>query len=287
MTIDALTDVLFLTSGDLSFLGWCVVLMLGLVVGSFLSVALYRLPIVWKLPGHASLEAQCGLYHPPSHCPNCMTHLKWRHMVPLLSFIALKGRCASCGIKIAWIYPLLELACALLFALSVQCMGMGWEILSAWVFCSVTLLLMALDIRHKILPDVLTLGLLWAGLLQAAFSTEGHPGDAIVGAAVGYGFCWLVGAWFLKWRRKIGLGRGDYKLAAALGAWLGWALLPQLLLVAAGMALLGIITQWRVYGNKIMSMRFAFGPYLGTAGIIMLFAGQSVLSGYLSWLGLD
>ncbi|MBN3268097.1 hypothetical protein CUR95_12640 [Bordetella bronchiseptica] len=228
---------------------------LGLVLGSFLNVLLARLPAMleyrWRLDGQPGGEAACapppGLTHPPSRCPHCATPLRWRHNVPVLSWLWLRGRCAFCAAPIAARYPLVETASGALFAGIAALYGPTLLALALMGLAAALLALACFDIEHLLLPDCLTLPLLWAGLLaNAAGMGLATPVQAIAGAAAGYAL--LAGvAWAFRRRTgRDGLGLGDAKLLAALGAWLGWPALPALLLAAGlwGVAA-GLLARWR------------------------------------------
>ncbi|ARP79308.1 hypothetical protein CAL11_20400 [Bordetella genomosp. 6] len=228
---------------------------LGLVLGSFLNVVLARLPAMleyrWRLDGQPEGEAACapppGLTHPPSRCPHCATPLRWRHNVPVLSWLWLRGRCAFCAAPIAARYPLVEAASGALFAGIAALYGPTLLALALMGLAAALLALACFDVEHLLLPDCLTLPLLWAGLLaNAAGMGLATPVQAIAGAAAGYAL--LAGlAWAFRRRTgRDGLGLGDAKLLAALGAWLGWQALPALLLAAGlwGVAA-GLLARWR------------------------------------------
>ncbi|KDD57620.1 prepilin peptidase [Bordetella bronchiseptica] len=234
---------------------------LGLALGSFLNVVLARLPAMleyrWRLDVQPDGAAACapppGLAHPPSRCPHCATALRWRHNVPVLSWLWLRGRCAFCAAPIAARYPLVEAATGALCAGIAVLYGPTLLALALMGLAAMLLVLACFDLEHLLLPDCLTLPLLWAGLLaNAAGMGLATPAQAIAGAAAGYAL--LAGvAWAFRRRTgRDGLGLGDAKLLAALGAWLGWQALPALLL-AAGL--------WGVAAGLL-----AFGAALIVAG---------------------
>ncbi|AWN16552.1 A24 family peptidase [Salinisphaera sp. LB1] len=276
------------------------VAVIGLVVGSFLNVVIRRLPTMmeahWRrdaadileLPGPEPQPARFDLAVPRSHCPHCQTPIRARHNLPVVGYLMLRGRCAACGARISLQYPAIETAAALLAVLAVARFGA-----TAWGGCMVAvswtlLTLAAIDFRTQLLPDALTLPLLWAGLLVSVAQlapTAPGPADAIVGAAAGYGVLWTVFQGFRLATGKIGMGHGDFKLAAALGAWLGWAQLPLALLAASlGGALVGgaLIASGRLSRGSAMP----FGPWLAFGGWLALVAGDTILHAYLTLSGL-
>lgn len=253
----------------------------GLIVGSFLNVVIARLPIMmehaWRdacaeLHGAAGAERpRFDLAWPRSHCPECRHTLAWYELIPVLSWLGLRGRCAHCGSRIAARYPLVECGTALLFAACVWRLGPGVPALAAMVLCAALVALAAIDANTMLLPDSITLPLLWAGLLLS-LTPWGWvtPGAAIAGAALGYGLLWVVATGFKLVTRKEGMGLGDLKLLAALGAWFGWQALPALILLSsvAGVVV-GVVLL--LTGRSRRSQPLPFGPYLAAAGWAVLF----------------
>src|SRR5882672_10428423 len=288
------------------------VFLLGLVIGSFLNVVIYRLPIMlerdWRaqaaelLPSVGSaatttstvqaVPARFTLSTPRSACPSCKAPIKAWHNIPVVSWLLLRGRCASCKTKISIRYPLVELATGLLSAWVAWHFGFGpnaaCAILVTWALIALT----GIDIDHQLLPDGITLPLLWAGLLAAVIvgPIAGSPipvsaHDAIIGAVSGYVSLWLVFHTFRLITGKEGMGYGDFKLFAALGAWLGWKLLPLVILLSAATgALLGILMI--VLRGRDRSAPMPFGPYLAAAGWLALMYGDELVSSYLRVSGL-
>lgn len=247
---------------------WLLLGVLALSVGSFLNVVIYRLPrmILQPRPGFS-------LMRPPSHCPCCAAPVWRRDRIPLLSWLMLGGRCRHCRQTISWHYPATEAASAalaLLLALRLPWDGalLALLLLSAWL-----LALSLIDLRWQLLPDSLTLSLLWLGLLFQACGTLPHsdPAGAIVGAAGGYLLFWLLAWAYRSLRQREGLGGGDAKLLAALGAWLGWEKLPLLLLIAASAALSAVLLA-RLLMRRPCSQPLPFGPCLALAGALLLHA---------------
>jgi leader peptidase (prepilin peptidase)/N-methyltransferase len=215
---------------------------------------------------------------PRSACPHCKHVLRAWENIPVISYLALRGRCSACGARVSPRYPLIELASGALAALSLYAYGPAWPALAAFGLCATLLTAGLIDYDTRYLPDVLTLPLLWAGLIvnfgEGGFATL-H--DAVTGAIVGYLFLWCV-YWLFKLVRGVeGMGYGDFKLLAAIGAWLGWSALAQVVLIAAvAGAAVGIVATWR------KRMRFEeplpFGPFLAAGGVITLFVGTPLYS---------
>ena len=275
-----------LVSNPTLFLGF--VALLGLLVGSFINVIVYRLPIMleraWQsseLPNELPTEA-FNLAVPRSHCPSCAQQLSVSENVPVVSFLFLRGRCRHCKSRISAHYPLVEIAASVASILVAMTFGFTASTLAFLAFAWFLLALSLIDLDHHLLPDDLTLPLLWLGLLVSAFNL-GLPGvslfDAVIGAAAGYITLWSLFWAFLLVTGKEGLGYGDFKLLAALGAWLGWqAILPVLLLASLAGAAIGLILI--VFGGRERSAPLPFGPFLAAAGFVMLIWGPQVLALY-------
>ena len=275
-----------LVSNPILFLGF--VALLGLLVGSFINVIVYRLPIMleraWQsseLPNELPTEA-FNLAVPRSHCPSCAQQLSASENVPVVSFLFLRGRCRHCKSRISARYPLVEIAASVASILVAMTFGFTASTLAFLAFAWFLLALSLIDLDHHLLPDDLTLPLLWLGLLVSAFNL-GLPGvslfDAVIGAAAGYITLWSLFWAFLLVTGKEGLGYGDFKLLAALGAWLGWqAILPVLLLASLAGAAIGLILI--VFGGRERSAPLPFGPFLAAAGFVMLIWGPQVLALY-------
>src|SRR5712672_1494297 len=287
------------------------VFLVGLVIGSFLNVVIYRLPIMlerdWRAqavellpsahdasstPVCQTLPERLTLSTPRSACPVCKAPIKAWQNIRVVSWLLLRGRCASCKAKISVRYPLVELATGLLSAWVAWHFGFGAPaacgLLVTWALIALT----GIDIDHQLLPDSITLPLLWAGLLAAVSvgPVAGSPipvsaRDAIIGAVSGYVSLWLVFHTFRLITGKEGMGYGDFKLFAALGAWLGWKLLPLVILLSAATgALLGILMI--VLRGRDRSAPMPFGPYLAAAGWLALMYGDELVNSYLRVSGL-
>lgn len=249
----------------------------GLSVGSFLNVLIHRLPIMlqrhWEAECATSTQqldtpaATFNLWRPVSHCPHCQTPLVWYHNIPVLSYLVLHGHCADCQQPIHWRYPLVELVTAVLFVAIWLRYGYSTQTPLAWAMISTLLALAGIDWHTTLLPDDLTLPLLWAGLLAANLHwTNAPPSAAIGGAAIGYLSLWLVFWIFKLITGQIGMGYGDFKLFAALGAWFGWsALLPMILIASVSGTIIGLAL--KVRGHLGAEHYIPFGPFLALAGI--------------------
>lgn len=273
-------------------------LLLGLLVGSFINVVILRLPrrMQWQwevdsrellgLPADtATLAAEPpGIVVRRSHCPKCGHQLAWWENVPLLSYAILRGRCRACGTPISWQYPAVELFTGVLFALVIWRFGVGVEGAAALVFTGVLIAASGIDLRTTLLPDSLTLPLLWIGLLLSVVPVFVPPTDAILGAAVGYLSLWSVYWAFKLLTGKEGMGYGDFKLLAAIGAWTGLsAILPVLLISSLVGAVIGSL--WLAIKGRDRATPIPFGPYLAIAGFIQFFWGESLLDAYLRAIG--
>ncbi|HEY4892439.1 MAG TPA: A24 family peptidase [Reyranella sp.] len=292
-----------------------VALIVGLVVGSFLNVVIYRLPIMLERQWQAQSVAPVGapavsapaaagaptdaatsavgqrpfnLVVPRSSCPACHAPIAAIHNIPVLSYLALRGRCAHCKAGISARYPLVELLSGLATALVAWQLGFGWPAACAIVVTWFLIALTFIDLDEQLLPDTLTLPLLWLGLLASltGWASDGaslpkDPVSAIGGAALGYLSLWTLYHLFRLLTGKEGMGYGDFKLLAALGAWLGWQMLLPVVLLSAGVgAIIGVLliaTRRQQRGNPI-----PFGPFLATAGWVTMLWGPQMVGRYLN-----
>jgi leader peptidase (prepilin peptidase)/N-methyltransferase len=257
--------------------------LLGLIVGSFLNVVIHRLPRMLEAEWQAQCEELAGrdpaprpaynLLVPRSHCPACHTPIRLPHLLPLIGWLLARGRCAACGVAIPTRYPLVEGLTALLFALAALQFGAGWTLAAAMFVIAVLVALTFIDFDTQLLPDQLTIPLMWAGL--AASLPAGRAPEALIGAIAGYLSLWSVYWAFKLATGKEGMGYGDFKLLAALGAWLGWqALVPIVLIASVAGALAGLALMARGNGRDTP---IAFGPWLAIAGWAVMMWGDALL----------
>ncbi|WP_408477225.1 prepilin peptidase [Paraburkholderia megapolitana] len=259
--------------------------MFGLVIGSFLSVVAHRLPIMleraWRNevsdatgqpPDDDGLPVRYNLWLPRSACTHCGHTLRAWENIPVVSYVLLRGRCSQCGTHVSLRYPLLELASAACAVAALVSFGPTLMALAAFGLCAALLAMSVIDIDTHLLPDSITLPLLWAGLIVNFDGLFASLHDAVIGAIAGYLVLWCV-HWVFRLVRGIeGMGYGDFKLLAALGAWLGWAALPQIVLVAAvAGAVVGLAATWR--GRMRFEEPLPFGPFLAAGGALTLFIG--------------
>ena len=211
---------------------------------------------------------------PPSHCPQCDHRQRWHENLPVIGWLRLRGRCAHCASPIPWHYPAVEALTALLFALCAWQFGAGVPAVAAMGLCAALVALAFIDAQTSLLPDDITLPLLWAGLLLNIGGLFAPLTEAVLGAALGYGLLWLVFQAFRLATGKEGMGFGDFKLLAALGAWLGWRALPEILLFSS---LAGVLVGGALLatGRAQRSDPLPFGPYLAAAGLLCLLVRQN------------
>lgn len=267
-------------------------IIIGLCIGSFLNVVIYRLPIILEqnfqkecqeflnLPKD-KISPHFSLAYPHSHCPHCQKTIPlWRN-IPLLSFILQKGKCAFCGKRISWRYPLIECITAIFTVVTVFYFGLNFHTLAVLFLTWALIVLFFIDCDHQLLPDNITLPFIWLGLLCNMFQLFTTLESALLGAVAGYVALWIIGWLFKKIRGIDGIGHGDYKLLAMLGAWFGITMLPFLVLISAILGLVfGIATILIKKYNR--QTPFPFGPYLAIAGWVILFWGNDILHWYLN-----
>ncbi|WPP45342.1 A24 family peptidase [Pseudomonas sp. AN-1] len=283
----------FLASNPLAFVFCATVI--GLLIGSFLNVVVYRLPIMmqrdWQAQAREVLELP-GVEHerfdlllPDSSCPHCGHRIRPWENIPLLSWLALRGRCSGCQAPISKRYPLVELACGMLSGYVAWHFGFGWQAGAALLLSWGLLAMSLIDADHQLLPDVLVLPLLWLGLIVNQSGLFASPADAFWGAVAGYLSLWSVYWLFKLVTGKEGMGYGDFKLLAMLGAWGGWQILPLTILLSSLVgAVLGIvILRLRRAGS---GTPLPFGPYLAIAGWIALLWGDEITGSYLRFAGM-
>ncbi len=276
---------------------------IGLCVGSFLTVVIHRVPLMmmreWQLETDDFIQAseldtatKVRVHHaltpsqpplnlalPRSHCPHCHTTIAWYDNLPVLSYLLCRGRCRHCHHRIAWQYPATELVTAILSILTVAVLGMGIDGVLGLIFVYFLITLSMIDYQTQLLPDRLVLPLGMIGLFANTWQVFCTPTDAIYGAIAGFVSLWSVNALYRILRGHDGMGLGDAKLLAAIGAWLGIWALPLVLLIGAGLGVIAGLCQQRTDGKAVA---FAFGPYLAMGGVIGLLFGQAILTKYLS-----
>ncbi|CAG9205412.1 Leader peptidase / N-methyltransferase [Paraburkholderia tropica] len=284
-------------------------IVIGLVVGSFLNVVIHRLPIMleraWRADaadalGHAAtstetsadtsaelfaddgLPARYNLWLPRSACPHCGHVLRAWENIPLVSWLALRGRCSHCHARVSARYPAIEIASAACAVAALLAFGPTGKALAAFVLCAALIAMSAIDLEHQLLPDALTLPLVWAGLLVNLAETFTDLHAAVIGAVAGYVALWCV-YWLFKLLRGVeGMGHGDFKLLAALGAWLGWSALPQIVVIAAvAGAVVGLVATSS--GRMRFEEPLPFGPYLAAGALITLFAGTPLYAAFAAF----
>ena len=278
-----------------------VTVVLGLLIGSFLNVVVYRLPIMlqreWatqcaelrEAPAPEHTPARFNLLVPASACPACGTAIRPWQNIPVISWLLLRGRCAACGTAISTRYPVVEAATAVFSLAVIWQFGATPQGAAALLFTWTLIAASLIDFDTTLLPDSLTLPLMWAGLLLAL--TAGGAGvfadlpSAVIGAAAGYLILWSIYWLFKLVTGKEGMGYGDFKLLAAIGAWLGWQVLPQVILLSAVVgAAVGLSLM--VVRGRDRDMAIPFGPYLAAAGWIALVWGEDINRLYLGATGL-
>ena len=271
-------------------------LILGLLVGSFLNVVIYRVPEGlnrnWKLQAKQMLDLpleqgegeRFNILMPPSHCPSCKAAIKPWQNIPILSYVLLKGQCKHCHAAISLRYPLVELLTGLVFAVCAWKFGATWTAVAAMVFSAYLIAMIFIDADTQLLPDQLTLPLMWGGIVfhLAAYLLQADWGitnlvDSLLGAIVGYMSLWSIFQLFKLVTGKEGMGYGDFKLLAALGAWLGISVLPIIIIMSAVVGLIFALIM-KVAKNQPMP----FGPYLAISGWIVLVFSQPI-SQFIQW----
>ena len=265
--------------------------LLGLCVGSMLNVVIHRLPKMMQAQWReecAALEGReppagetYNLFVPRSACPECATPITALQNIPVVSWLALRGKCAACGTPISARYPLVELLGGALAVLVAWRFGYSAALAFGLVYVWAMLALTFIDLDTQLLPDDITLPLLWIGLVANVFGTFTDLNSAVLGAVGGYMILWTVYWGFRLIARKEGMGFGDFKLLAAIGAWTGWQVLPVVIVISAGVGVvIGSLSLW--LAKKGVDTRIPFGPYLALGGIVALIWGRDAV---IAWLG--
>jgi leader peptidase (prepilin peptidase)/N-methyltransferase len=282
--------IFFLAAGSL--LPTVLAAVFGLLIGSFLNVVIHRLPIMMQRESDNYVAHESGkplphterynLVVPRSACTQCKHQIGALENVPILSYLALRGKCAACKTPISIRYPMVEALTGALSALLIWHFGSGWVGLSTLVFVYLLIAMTFIDADTQLLPDDLTLPLLWIGLLLNLSGLFVPLHDAVIGAAAGYLSLWAIYWAFKLLTGKEGMGFGDFKLLAALGAWLGWKMLPIIILFSSLVgAVVGIILI--VFARRGRDKPIPFGPYLAAAGLLALLYGQTILETYFGF----
>ncbi len=277
-------------------LGYPLAAGLGLLVGSFLNVVILRLPrrLEWQWQRDAAeILEQAEVYDPPppgivvepSHCPQCKHRLSWYENIPLFSWLLQGGKCRHCKAPISAQYPIVELLTCLLTVVCVWRFGFGWQGFGAILLTCYLIALSGIDLRTQLLPDQLTLPLLWLGLIASVEDLYLVPKAAVLGAIAGYVSLWSVWWLFKQITGKEGMGHGDFKLLAALGAWFGLqGILPTILLSSVVGAVVGSI--WLAAKGRDRATPIPFGPYLAIAGWVVFMWGEQMVGWYMRISGL-
>jgi leader peptidase (prepilin peptidase)/N-methyltransferase len=271
--------------------------LLGLAIGSFLNVVIYRLPVMmerdWRAqcaeflnqPVDPAARETFNLATPRSRCPHCGHQIRASENIPVISYLRLRGRCSQCGARISLRYPIIELVTGIASAVVAWQFGYGWQAAGALALTYALIVLTMIDFDRQLLPDDITLPFLWIGLLLSMFEVFVDMQSAIIGAVAGYLALWSVYKLF-KWATgKEGMGYGDFKLLAMLGAWLGWQSLPAVILLSSVVgAVVGIALI--IFARRDRNVPIPFGPYLAVAGWIYLLWGSRLNELYLNLSGI-
>ncbi|WP_445355857.1 prepilin peptidase [Microbulbifer sp. EKSA008] len=274
----------------------------GALIGSFLNVVILRLPVMMErsykrdfynyfgIKPSSEEQRELGkpfnLVLPHSHCPKCKVEIKPWQNIPIISYLLLRGKCGSCGTAISKRYPMIELITGILTAVVVWQLGFTWQALAGCFFTWALVALTGIDFDKQLLPDSITLPLLWAGLLINIWGAFASLQDAVIGAIAGYLSLWLVFHIFKIVTGKEGMGAGDFKILAAIGAWFGWQVLPMVILLSAAVGAAAGIS-WSIAVGRDRNLPIAFGPYLAGAGWIAMLWGDRIMNWYFNISGLS
>ena len=279
------------------WLFYTIILVIGLCVGSFLNVVAYRLPLMmerdWKSECHEFLElkpaefdarlASINLATPTSACPNCGHKLRAWENIPVISYLFLRAKCSSCKNSISAQYPIVELLTGIASLVVAYKFGVTLQTLAAIFFTWILIALTLIDLKKQLLPDNITLPLLWLGIFLSLFSIFTDLQSSVIGAIAGYLILWSVFHLFKLLTKKDGMGYGDFKLLAALGAWIGVSYLPQIILISSVVGSIAGISML-IIGKTKQQQPIPFGPYLAVAGWIALLWGEQINESYLAFL---
>jgi len=262
----------------------------GAVIGSFLNVVILRIPPLleydWRCQCHELLEQDKheeerppGIVFSRSRCPKCGHGIKAYENIPLLSYLLLRGKCSACKARIPFRYPLVEFITALLFVITIWHFGPNLQGLTALFLTALLVAMAGIDIDHQLLPDNMTIPLMWAGVLISFWSIHTDLSSSVIGAITGYLILWSIYHVFRLLTGKEGMGYGDFKLLAALGAWMGWQMLPLVILLSSVVgAVVGLILMGT--GRLKKDKPMPFGPFIAAAGWIALIWGERIINFY-------
>ncbi len=273
------------------------ILFLGLCVGSFLNVVAYRLPLMmergWKSECYEFLELEppeqeknlepFNLSIPASACPNCGHKIRFWENIPVISYLLLRAKCSSCKTKISIQYPVVELITGIATLITAYTFGVTLQTVAAVLFTWILMALTLIDLKKQLLPDSITLPLLWLGIFFSFYAVFTDLKSSVIGAMAGYLILWSVYQLFKLLTKKEGMGFGDFKLLAALGAWVGFSYLPQIILVSSVVGSIAGISMLLI-GKTKQQQPIPFGPYLAVAGWIALLWGEKINDTYLSFI---
>ncbi len=272
-------------------IGFCA--LFGLFIGSFLNVVIYRLPVMmqrsWRQQCQELLEQDIetqepfNLAMPASRCPSCGHKIGALENIPVLSYLLQRGRCKHCSTKISPRYPAIELLTTIISAVVASQLGFGWSLAFALLLSWALIVLTFIDFDHQLLPDDITLPLLWLGLLLSIFNVFTDMQSSIIGAFAGYLSLWSVYQLFKLITGKEGMGYGDFKLLAVFGAWFGWQALPVVILLSSLVGAVVGVTLILFLGRD-RQLPIPFGPYLAAAGWIAMLWGDAIVNGYWRYM---
>ena len=238
----------------------------GLCIGSFLNVVIYRISLTVTSDDPL---IKSNLILPRSYCPFCKSPIQAKDNIPLISFLLLKGRCRHCHRRISYVYPLVELTASIITSAVAAHYDYSFQAIPALIFCWLLIPLVVIDLQEQLLPDILTYALLWVGLLASVWGFVSSSESAIVGAALGYTILWLINRLYLSLRGIDGIGHGDFKFLAGIGAWLGWERIPQTIMLASILG--GVVGVLMLLSGASRKNSIPFGPFLGISALITLF----------------
>ncbi len=271
--------------------------LLGLIMGSFLNVVIYRLPLMMEQEWRSQCVELLGsvgetpasadrfnLLVPRSRCPHCGHHISALENIPILSYLLLRGKCSACGSAISPRYPAIEFLSAALSVIVAWQFGFGWPLAGALLLTWTLIALSFIDFDKQLLPDSITLPVLWLGIGLSLFGYFTDTASSVIGAMAGYLVLWAVYHLFRLLTGKEGMGHGDFKLLALLGAWMGWKMLPLIVLLSSAVgAIIGVALI--LLRGQDKNVPIPFGPYLAIAGWLGLLWGEELVNVYLSWIG--